>query len=379
MKGKVKLAMLAICLSTTGAIGCYWAWNPGDRPVKLPGTVETQEVRLSSRTGGRVKQVAVKEGDLVQPGQALVCLEMAELDAQREQYVAKLYAAEAQLEKARNGSRKEERQSALAALQAAEARVARLKAGFRVEEIDQAKHELETWAADLVRSRQELDREKALYPHSTSKANLDSSQANQNRLQAQVQGAQARLKMLQTGSRPEEIAEFEAEAARMRANYQLLEAGTRWEEVREAEAHVADLRGKLRELDANLKELVVVAPEQAVVEVLAVRPGDVVAPNQPVVRVLRADDLWVKAYISEIDLGKIRLNQTVELTVDAYPGKRFTGVIAHIAAVSEFTPRNVQSVDERRHQVFGLKVRVADPQGVFKSGMAADVYIPVHE
>jgi multidrug resistance efflux pump len=379
MNGKIKLAVLAICLSTTSAIGCYWAWGNGSRPIKLPGTVETQEVRLSSRTGGRVKQVAVKEGDLVQPGQVLVSLEMPELEAQREQTVAKLYAAEALLDKARNGARQEERDSALAALQAAEARVQRLKAGFRVEEIEQAKHELEMWTADLVRSQQELDREKALYPHASSKAQLDTTQANQRRLYGQVQATQARLKLLQAGSRPEDIAEFEAEAARMRANYQLLEAGTRSEEIREAESRVAELRGKLREIDVNLKELVVVAPEPAIVEVLAVRPGDVVGPNQPVVRVLRADDLWVKAYVSEVDLGKIRLNQTVELTVDAYPKKRFTGVIAHIAAVSEFTPRNVQSVDERRHQVFGIKVRVEDPQGVFKSGMAADVYVPVHE
>jgi HlyD family secretion protein len=379
MNGKVKLAMLAICLSTTAAIGCYWVWGNGERSIKLPGTVETQEVRLSSRTGGRVKQVAVKEGDLVQPGQSLVGLEMPELEAQREQIVAKLYAAEALLDKARNGARKEERESALAALQAAEARVQRLKAGFRVEEIEQAKHELEMWTADLVRSQQELDREKALYPQASSKAQLDSALANQRRLQGQVQATQARLKLLQAGSRLEDIAEFEAEAARMRANYQLLEAGTRSEEIREAESRVAELRGKLREIDVNLKELVVVAPELAIVEVLAVRPGDVVGPNQPVVRVLRADDLWVKAYISEVDLGKIRLNQIVELTVDAYPKKRFTGVIAHIAAVSEFTPRNVQSVDERRHQVFGIKVRVEDPQGVFKSGMAADVYVPVYE
>jgi len=94
--------------------------------------------------------------------------------------------------------------------------------------------------------------------------------------------------------------------------------------------------------------------------------------------VLRADDLWVKAYISEIDLGRIRLNQKVEVTSDTYPGKRFEGVITYIASSSEFTPRNVQTIDERRHQVFGFKVRVTDSQGVFKSGMAADVWLPLN-
>jgi hypothetical protein len=97
-----------------------------------------------------------------------------------------------------------------------------------------------------------------------------------------------------------------------------------------------------------------------------------------VVLVLRADDLWVKAYISEIDLGRIQLGQKVKVTCDTYPGKRFEGIVAYISSQSEFTPRNVQTVDERRHQVFGFKVRVSDPQGVFKSGMAADVWLPLN-
>jgi hypothetical protein len=83
----------------------------------------------------------------------------------------------------------------------------------------------------------------------------------------------------------------------------------------------------------------------------------------------------VKAYISEVDLGRIRLGQKVQVTCDAYPNQRFDGVITYISSVSEFTPRNIQTIDERRHQVFGFKVRVDDPQGVFKSGMAADVWL----
>src|SRR5262249_23149082 len=154
--------------------------------------------------------------------------------------------------------------------------------------------------------------------------------------------------------------------ARLQANYELLLAGTRPEEIQEAEARVQDLQGKIEEIDVRRNERTVVAPERAIVEVLMVRPGDIIAPNQPVALVLRAEDLWVKAYISEIDLGRIHLDQKVEVTCDAYPNKRFQGVITYIASASEFTPRNVQTIDERRHQVFGFKVRVADSQGVFK-------------
>jgi multidrug resistance efflux pump len=129
----------------------------------------------------------------------------------------------------------------------------------------------------------------------------------------------------------------------------------------------------------NLEEAVVRVPEPAVVEVLPVRKGDTVGPNQPVVRVLRDEDLWVKVFVPETLLGKVRLNQAVEVTIDSHPGERFAGTVVYIASASEFTPRNVQSADERRHQVFAIKVRIDDPRGVFKSGMAADVHLTLQD
>ncbi len=378
MSRKLTIIVTAgVLLSVAGGWAGYAAWGQRRETLRLPGTVETQEVRLSPRVGGRVSKIAVREGDLVQAGQPLVFIEVPELMAQREAAAARLAAAQAQLEKARNGSRSEEIAAAAATVEAMQARWERLKAGSRQEEIDQARSELEVCEAELVRTRQDMDREARLYPTSTSRAQYEAAVAAYRRCQGQTRSAQARLRLLQAGSRPEEIAEAEAELGRARAQLQLLEAGTRSEEVAEAEAKVAELQGKLRELDVNLAETTIRAAEPAVVEVLAVRPGDVVAANQPVVRVLRAEDLWVKAYVSEVDLGKVQLNQEVALTIDAYPGQRFPGVVTFIASNSEFTPRNVQSIDERRHQVFGLKVRVTDPKGVFKSGMAADVWVPV--
>src|SRR5262249_41384955 len=160
-------------------------------------------------------------------------------------------------------------------------------------------------------------------------------------------------------------------------NALLLQNGNRSEDIAEAEATLAEARGKLHEVEAQLREASLRAPEQAVVEVLGVRKGDLVTPNQILVRVLRADDLWVKVYVPETELGRVRLGQKVDVSVDGYPGKHFAGTIEQIAAESEYTPRNVQSADERRHQVFGVKVRVANPDGMFKSGMAAEVTMPV--
>ena len=223
-----------------------------------------------------------------------------------------------------------------------------------------------------------MDREK-LIGSASSKAAYELALATCQDWQGKVKAAQARLQLLLAGPRDEEIREARAELERVTADLDRIEAGTRSEELREADARVGELRGKLREIDAQLQELVVVAPERAVVEVIAVRPGDVVGPNQPVVRVLRAEDLWVKTFVSEVDLGKVRLNDTVAVTIDSHPGVRFEGTVVQIGSVSEFTPRNVQSIDERRYQVFAVKIRVDNPQGVFRSGLAAEVVLPLRE
>lgn len=360
-----------------GMVGCY-----GRQPhsLSLPGVVEIQEVRLSSKVGGRVEKVAIEEGDLVEAGQPLVYFEVPELQAQLLQAAAKLQAAQADLDRARNGARVEEKDNARAALASAEARWQRLKAGARAEEIEQAQADLESAESELKGAQRDWERARNLVrDRVVAQAEYDTVLWTHNRLQGRVASARAKLKLLQAGSRPEEIAEAAAEVARVKANLDLLEAGSRSEDIAAAEARVAELKARVEELKVNVAESIVRAPEKAVVEVLPVRKGDLVAPNQPVVRVLRADDLWIKVYVPETELGKLRLQQKVDVTMDSYPGRRFEGTVYQIASASEFTPRNVQSPDERRHQVFAVKVRVADPQGIFKSGMAATVAVPLHD
>lgn len=359
-------------------LGFFWPFRRAAEVLRLPGVVEVQEVRLGSKVGGRVARVAVREGDLVEEGQELVVFDVPELKAQYAQWAARLEAAEAQLLKAENGPRPEEKDAARAAVAAAQARLERLKAGWREEEKRQARNELASAKADLALAQREFARVEQLYRQGTaSRSESDLALAARERAQGRTDAAQARLDMLEAGSRKEDIAEAEAELKRVEANYRLLLAGTRPEEIAEAQAQVAETRGKLREIEANLAEAVLRAPEEAVVEVLAVRKGDLVAPNQPVVRVLRADDLWVKIYVPETELGKVRLNQPVQVAIDSYADRRFAGTIIQIAGISEFTPRNVQSPDERRHQVFGVKVHVDNPEGIFKSGMAAEVFVPL--
>lgn len=372
------LALGSVLVAAAGSIaGIFFQFREHPREMRLPGTVEVQEVRLSSRVGGRVAKVLTSESATLAAGQPIVELEMPELDSERDQLVAQKEAAKAVVERLENGARPEEKAAAKASVDAAQARLARMQHGYRAEEIEQARQELQALEADLQNAFVDLNRERSLLAkNATTVASYDAAHARHARLQAQAGAAAAKAKMLESGYRPEEIAESKAELARLEANYNLLLAGTRQEEIDEARAKVAELTAKIAEIDVRRAERVVVAAEKCVVETLLVRPGDIVAANQPVALVLRADDLWVKAYVSEIDLGRIRLGQQVQVTCDAYPKKRFAGEVTQISTISEFTPRNVQTIDERHHQVFGFKVRITDPQGIFKSGMAADVWLP---
>src|SRR5262249_13150236 len=134
--------------------------------------------------------------------------------------------------------------------------------------------------------------------------------------------------------RAEEITEAREEVKRLQAEADLLQEGTRYEDILQARATVSETRAKVRELKAQLAEAEVRTPNdprwKAVVEVLAVRPGDLVAPNQPLVRVLEASDQWVKVYVPETELGRVRKGQKVEVTVDSHGPKRFKGTVIHV-------------------------------------------------
>ncbi len=364
--------------AAASALGVCWPGSENRPSLLLPGLVETQEIRLGSKVGGRVAEVAIAEGAMVEPGQVLVRFDVPELRAQRDQWLARVQLFQAQRDRARNGPRAEEKSAAQAAAASARARWQRLVNGSRQEEIDQTRHDLKALEADYHHSHKEWERARRLYLNAASaQGDLDLAQCNFERNRGRLQATRARLDLLLAGSRAEEIAEAEAELQRAEANARLLEQGTRYEEIAEAEANLADAQARLRECEVNLEESVVRASARAVVEAVSVRPGDLVAANQVVVTVLRAEDLWVKVFVSEVDLARVRLNQEAQVTIDAFPSRRFAGKVEQIAAKCEFTPRNVQSLEERRHQVFGLKVRVPDPEGIFKSGLAAMVSLPL--
>jgi multidrug resistance efflux pump len=371
MKALRLLIVVLLAVSAAGASCYFWPFGKREGPRHYPGIVEIQEVRLGSKVGGRVESVLVLEGEFADKDQILVTFEAPELRTQREQARARLELASADYEKAKAGPRAEEKDAAHKALDAATAQYKMLLAGPREEEKREARSLLQAAEADFNLAKDEFEREQRLIG-TNSRTNYDIAKANKLRTQRQLEGAKAHLDMMLAGSRVEEIEKADAERRRLKAQYDLLLAGTRAEDLAMAAARVAEAKGKLQELDAMLAETIVRAPDRVFVEVVSVRKGDLVPPNQPILRVLLAKDLWVRLYVPETEMWRIKKGAKVRVTLDGSP-EVFEGSVMQISSISEFTPRNVQSADERKHQVFGVKIQIADPKGVFKAGMAATV------
>ena len=148
--------------------------------------------------------------------------------------------------------------------------------------------------------------------------------------------------------------------------------------VEAARMQVAQARAQLADIEAQLAEMQVVAPAECVLETLSVKVGDILVPpfNQEVATVLLTQHLWVRVYVPETWLGFIHDGDKVRVRVDPFPGVDFPGVVEQINRQAEFTPRNVQTVEDRIKQVFGVKVRLPADDHRLRAGMAADVFFP---
>lgn len=378
------LATLVVCVGSMLGVA---RWLTSGAPLtspELPGIVEIHETQLGSKLGGRVAEVRCAEGDVVDATAVLVVFEAPELAAQRAQWEARLKQVRAELGKAQTGPRTEELAAAAAGVSAAAARLRRLQAGPREEEIRRARNDVDAAREELSIARQEYVRSRDLLQRMvTTEAEHNSRQAAQRVAEARLASAQALLDQLEAGSREEEIAEARADFERVEAQHKLLQAGSRPEDVAVAEARVEEIEAKLHELQVLEHDSTVRAPGRGRIEVLSVRPGDLVRPGSPVVRFLPDDELWVRVFVPETMLGQIRVGQLARIRLDSPSDKSFTGEVRFISATSEFTPRNIQSLDERRQQMFSVRLYLHDADGAFKAGMAAfarfsDVPLPDH-
>ncbi len=222
--------------------------------------------------------------------------------------------------------------------------LAEAEAGPRKEEIATAKAQWEALVAQLELARIERKRAEELFTSKTvSETERDRAVTNEQALEKNVAAAKSRHELLVAGTRPEQITQA---------------------------------RAQLAQLDTQVREMKVFAPTNCVLEVLSVKVGDVLAPNQQVATVLLTNNLWVRVFVPEPWLGHIAVGDAVKVRVDAFPGQDFAGEVEQIQRSAEFTPRNVQTVGERVKQVFGVKVRLDASESRLRAGMAADAFFP---
>lgn len=337
-------------------------WFRHSSGLQGSGTVEARNIRVGSKIGGRIDKVLVHEGDTVQAGQVLITFDDKELRAALQQ-------SHATAEKAERGYRPEEIAEARAAAEQAAAEYEQRKKGYRQEDIDAAKAEVERTKAEENRTHLDYNRYEALAKDDlVSKQQRDAAEAAWKMALAQQKNAEDKLAGLEHGYRIEEIAATRARYQQTQATLEKFKHGNRREDIELAKASYS--------LDeARFRERQVVAPVAATVEVLDVRPGDLIAPNTPVATLLEKDQIYVRIYIPETEIGRVQLGQKAEVRVDSFPNTIFNGVVEQINQQAEFLPRNVQTREERVHQVFGVKIRIEDTSGRIRAGMAADVQL----
>ncbi len=432
--GKKQIPRRAIVISVVVLPTILWAiwyglFDLKNRPIVVTGTIQAKEIPVGSKVGGRLLKVMVQEGQMVAAGQALVEFDVPELDARRKQLCAQIAQDEAHLLELKNGPRLAEIDKARAAesqhmanwqmlkngyrledvsktralRKEAERNLALLVAGYRKEEITQSKELMEQAKVHLDFAEKDTARYKLLASQgavSTRDADdadtkmasarelYQAAQANYQKMKAgprldEIRAARERLNaaaaqesMMLRGPRSEEIEMAKQQYLQSKHTRALLEQGTRYEQVRHAEAKLLQAKAVLAELDAQLKDRTVLAPCNAEVSVMDLHAGEIIPANKTLATLTRLDTIWTRVYLPERELARVRIGQEVTVKVDAYRKRSFTGKIVQIPGVAEFTPRNVQTPEERSAQVFGLKINIDNRDLVLRGGMNAEVTLP---
>jgi HlyD family secretion protein len=303
-----------------------------------------------------------------------VQFEFDDVKAQRAQALAQLEQAQADYHRLQRGNRPEEIAQAQANAQMQRAMLDAAESGPRSQELKQAEADYAAAKADAANAQINFQRMDTLVRGDTvSRQQYDNAKATRDSTAQKAESLRQRLALLQAGTRKEDIQAAQERYHQAQAAADLMERGYRKEDIDAGRAKMEEAQAHVDQLDVQLKEANLFAPADGLVQTVSVRTGDLVGPGKIVVTMLESSQLWVKVYVPETDLAAVRVGQSAGVEVDSLQGRPFTGHVQEIAAQAEFLPRNVQTRDDRQHQVFGVKVRVDNSDGALKSGMSATV------
>ncbi len=327
MKKKlVVIGILAVCSVAVWFLISHF-WKAKDEGIiLLSGNVEVTEVDAGFKIPGRVIELLTDEGYKVDKGTKIAILESTELESQVAQNRALLSEATAKLDEYKTGSRPQEIAQATANLKAAE--------------------------AELVKAKKDYDRIQRLYKEeAVSAQQFDASKSIYESKAQQVNAAREQLNLVKEGPRREVI--------------------------NAAEDRVKQAQAALRVSEERFGDAVLYSPVSGIVLKKNIEQGEVVQAGTPVFTIGDLDNPWIKVYVPETKKGLVKYGQKAEVTVDSYPGKVYEGTVGYISSEAEFTPKTVQTQEERVKLVYGIKVRLKNPNLELKPGMPADVKIHV--
>jgi HlyD family secretion protein len=337
MKPNALAPAVPLVLALALAAGCA-SKAPTDR-ARASGSVEATEVQVSSQVGGRLLELKVAEGDRVAVGQIIARLDTTDILLVVRRATADRDLAAAQLALLLAGSRQEDIRQADAQLKGAEADTAGARDDLAAAEADVTRFET------LLKSNSgtQKQRDDAAARRDLAKARLQASQER-------VLGAREALTRLERGARPEEIA-----AAR---------------------ARLASTEAQIASLEQNVKDATVTSPVAGIVTQKLADAGEILAPRTPIVNIVDLDHAWANIYIDEPLVPRLRLGQPATIFTDA-GGAGLAGTVTFISPKAEFTPRNVQTAEERSKLVYRIKVSVDNRQGILKPGMPVEADVPL--
>jgi HlyD family secretion protein len=386
MKRK-RLLPLAILLIAGGALLFYYfIQNRRGEETEVPvsGNIEVTTVDVSFKIPGKIEKLAVEEGDQVREGQLIASLEHKDLLAQKVKAEAAWESAKSRIPSLQKNielqdkSTLQEISQAQAAVEAAHARLQQLLTGSRPQEIQAAKATLEQAQADMVKRKADLERAEKLYRNNfISAQDWDSAQNAYQVAAATQKRSEENYALVVEGPRKEEIdaarAQWEqAQAALKLAKAHRIQVEVLRKDLVTAEAQVKEAASAIEVIDTQIGYCKLNAPLSGVVLVKNNEAGEFAVPGGAVVTLGDVEKPWLKAFINENELGKVKMGQKVSVTTDSYPGKVYPGKITFISSEAEFTPKNVQTAKERVKLVYRIKVSLENPHRELKPGMPAD-------
>lgn len=391
MKKRIRILLPVLISALIGIVVYNFVTNPDDdSTIRFSGNIEVTETRMSFRIPGTMEKRLVGEGDTVHAGQLLATLEKTDQTINLAKAEASLAYARSVLAQLETGSRKEDIARSEAMVMQASQALAELQNGSRSQEIAsvRAEHERavaaeQTAMVQLNKSENDYQRYARLSQEGVvSKSTLENYQAIFETAKSRMKeaGAHAKavseqFKLLEAGPRIEKIRQAEAALKQAEAEHDLVKAGPRRETVDQARAQMQTAVEQLNQARQQIFYTELISPVDGVVLSTEAEPGEYLNPASPVLTLGELGKPWLRAYIHEKDLGRILLNQEVAVGTDSFPGKKYTGRVSFISSQAEFTPKTVQTFEERVKLMFRIKVALDNSDNELKPGMPADGFI----